>query len=123
MVPDGEPAVNQWFAYRNAFVVSEVPDPAMPQLYELYPNAPNPFNPVTLIRYDVPAGGGNVSCRIYDISGRLIQTLVDGPQTSGQKTVAWNGKDNRGQNMASGVYFYRLRAPGFEKTLRMALVR
>jgi flagellar hook assembly protein FlgD len=64
-----------------------------------------------------------VSLRIYDVTGRLIRTLVDGPQTPGDKKVVWDARDDRGHEVASGVYFYRLRAPGFEKTRKMVLVR
>lgn len=64
-----------------------------------------------------------VTLRIYDVSGRLVRTLVEGPQEAGQKTVTWNGRDDRGRNVASGVYFYRLQAPGYRKTLKMILVQ
>ena len=107
----------------TAGTVTAVTEPMIPQTYGLYPNVPNPFNPATLIRYDVRAGGGVVTLRIYDVSGTLIRTLLDGPQTAGQKTVTWNGRDNRGRRATSGVYFYRLQAPGYEKTLKMVLVQ
>jgi flagellar hook assembly protein FlgD len=84
---------------------------------------PNPFNPSTTIRYDVPAGGGVVSLRIYDVSGRLVRKLVDGRQTAGQKQVIWSGTDDRGRSVTSGVYFYRLEAPGYKKTLKMILIQ
>jgi flagellar hook assembly protein FlgD len=84
---------------------------------------PNPFNPRTAIHFDVPAGGGVVTIRIYDVTGRLVRTLVDGPQTAGQKTATWDGKDNRGGSVTSGVYFYRLQAPDYSKTLKMVLLR
>ncbi len=64
-----------------------------------------------------------MTLRIYDVSGTLVRTLLDGPQTAGQKSVTWNGKDSRGRSVASGVYFYRLQAPGYEKTLKMILVQ
>ena len=107
----------------SAGTVTAATDPAIPQTYRLYPNVPNPFNPTTSIRYDVPAGGGMVTFRIYDVSGKLIQTVLDGPQTAGQQTVTWNGRDSQGRSVASGVYFYRLQAPGYEKTLKMVLVQ
>ncbi len=91
--------------------------------FSLYQNMPNPFNPSTSIRYDVPAGVGAVSLRIYDVSGRLVRTLVDGPQAMGQKTAVWNGEDDRGRSVVSGVYFYRLEAPGYKKTLKMILIQ
>ena len=64
-----------------------------------------------------------MTLRIYDVGGKLVRTLVDGPQTAGQKSVTWNGSDNRGHSVASGIYFYRLQAPGYEKTLKMVLVQ
>lgn len=91
--------------------------------YALYPNMPNPFNPSTTIRYDVPVGGGVVTLRVYDVSGRLVRTLIDGRQAAGRKQVIWNGLDDQGRNVVSGVYFYRLQAPGYRKTLKMVLIR
>ena len=93
------------------------------QGYRLYQNVPNPFNPTTVIRYDVPAGDGKVTLRIYDVSGRLVRTLVNDVQTTGRKSVIWDARDNRGQSVASGVYFYRMTAPGFEKTRKMVLLQ
>ncbi len=107
----------------SAGTVTAATGPVVPQTWGLHPNVPNPFNPTTTIRYDVPAGGGEVTLRIYDVSGKLIRTLVDEPQTAGEKTVTWNGRDTQGRGVASGVYFYRLQAPGYEKTLKMTLIQ
>jgi hypothetical protein len=107
----------------SAGTVTAVTIPVIPKTFELYPNVPNPFNPTTSIRYDVPPSGGAVTLHIYDVSGRLVRTLVDGPQTAGQKIAVWNGRDNRGRGVASGIYFYRLQGPGYEKTLKMVLVQ
>jgi hypothetical protein len=98
-------------------------DPAVPKNFALYQNVPNPFNPTTMIRYDVPAGGGNVTLNVYDVAGKLVRTLVDGAQAAGVKTVIWNGSTNRGSRAATGVYFYRLTAPGFEQTRKMVLIQ
>ncbi len=95
----------------------------IPERYTLYQNIPNPFNPITTIRFDVPPGGGNVTLRIYDVGGRLVRTLVNGYQSAGRKSVIWDGKDNRAESVASGVYFYRMTSPGFEKTRKMVLLR
>jgi hypothetical protein len=97
--------------------------PVTPEGFDLHQNVPNPFNPATAIRYDVPAGGGHVSLRVYDVAGRLVCTLVDGDQTPGVKNVLWNGSDSRGTGVASGVYFYRLTAPGYEQTRKMLLMK
>jgi hypothetical protein len=107
----------------SAGTVTAVTGPVIPQAYGLYPNVPNPFNPSTTIRYDMPADGGAVTLRIYDVSGRLVRTLVDGPQAAGQKQVTWNGKDDLGRSVVSGVYFYRLEAPRYKKTLKMILIQ
>jgi hypothetical protein len=103
--------------------VTGLDGPVIPARFALYQNAPNPFNPETLIRYDVPAGGGPVSLRIYDVGGRLVRVLIDGTQAPGAKRILWNGRNDRGEAVATGVYFYRLNAPEFEQTRKMLLLR
>jgi hypothetical protein len=93
----------------------------LPRSFALYQNVPNPFNPSTEIKYDVPSQG-RVTLEIYDVSGRLVRKLVDDVQSPGPKVVTWSGADDRGQRVATGVYFYRLTAPGFQRTLKMTLV-
>jgi hypothetical protein len=97
--------------------------PAQPTVFALYQNVPNPFNPTTVIRYDVPADGGLVTLRIYDVGGRLVRELVDGTQPPGRRQAVWDGRDERGARAASGVYFCRLTAPGFEATRKMTLLQ
>jgi hypothetical protein len=97
--------------------------PATPDVFALYQSAPNPFNPTTVIRYDVPARGGKVTLRIYDVEGRLVSTLVNEYQSPGHKTATWHGRNNDGYGVASGVYFYRMTAPGFEMTRKMVLLK
>ena len=75
--------------------------------FTLYQNYPNPFNQQTVIEYDLPQAAF-ISLQIYDLQGRLIQTLVDGRQQSGRHAVRWDGLNERGQAVASGIYFYRL---------------
>jgi C1A family cysteine protease/putative hemolysin len=96
---------------------------SVPSTRVLHANAPNPFNPVTTIRYELPAPEV-VSLAIYDISGRLVRRLVDAERRSeGPHTASWDGRDEAGQRVAAGVYFYRLE--GEEKTLtrKMILVK
>jgi hypothetical protein len=83
-------------------------DPGLPRVTRLLPNTPNPFNPMTRIRFDL-ARPGPVTLRIYDARGRLIDTLVRGPQDAGRHVVVWNGRDARHVSQASGVYFYSIR--------------
>ena len=95
----------------------------VPQRFALYQNVPNPFNPTTLIRYDVPAGGGLVSLRIFDVSGGLVRTLVDKPESAGRKRIQWDGKNDAGTRVSTGLYFYRLTAPGTQATRKMLLLK
>jgi hypothetical protein len=88
-------------------------------------NHPNPFNPVTEIAYAIPAGSGasRVVMSVYDVMGREVVTLVDADQTPGTYTVAWDGRDQRGSEVASGVYFYRVSWNGESETRRMVLLK
>jgi hypothetical protein len=89
----------------------------------LFQNIPNPFNPTTSIRYLVPDGGGDVVIRVFDVKGQLVRTLRRGFESAGEKTVLWDGLDHRARPVASGLYFYRLDAPGFAETRKMLLLR
>ena len=89
----------------------------------LHANVPNPFNPVTTIAYDVPAGGADVTITVFDVRGALVRTLVSAHRSAGQYTVQWNGDDSRGERAVSGVYFYRMTAGSFVETRKMVLVK
>jgi hypothetical protein len=91
--------------------------------WRLLPNVPNPFNPETVIRYEVPDAGGRVTLRVYDVEGRLVGTLADRYERGGIRQVTWDGRDNDGRPVASGLYFYRLEAPGFSQTRKMLLLK
>jgi hypothetical protein len=91
--------------------------------HRLYQNEPNPFNPSTTIRFDVAPGGAHVTLRIFDVTGRLVRTLVDGPAAPGNNSARWDGRDERGSEAATGVYLYRLEGPGFAQARKMVLVR
>jgi gingipain R len=99
---------------------TDVPESAH---FALGQNAPNPFNPTTTIRYAVPPGASTVSLRVYDVTGRLVTTLVDGPVEPGEHTAVWDGTDAAGASVASGVYLYRYEAVGREATGRMVLLQ
>jgi hypothetical protein len=86
-------------------------------------NIPNPFNPTTTIKYEVKESG-LVSLRIYNVAGQLVKTLVDGHRNSGQLYEAsWNGLNNSGQSVSSGVYFYKLVSTNFTQTKKMVLLK
>ena len=91
--------------------------------FALRQNAPNPFNPATEISFVVPDGGSNVTLRVYDLTGRLVRTLVDGYQPSGTQTVSWFGRNDQGLPVASGTYFYQLTAPSFSEKRKMVLLK
>jgi len=102
---------------------TSIGDESIPREFALAANVPNPFNPVTTIRYDVPAGGANVNIAILDVTGRIVHTLVNERREAGRFDVQWNGVSARGEHVASGVYFYRMRAGGFVQTRKMVLLK
>jgi hypothetical protein len=96
----------------------------IPRAYDLYQNYPNPFNPSTVIRFDVPGHGKQpVRLRIYDLRGRRVRTLLQGNVTPGRRSVHWDGRDNRGEPVPSGLYIYRFDSGDFKSARRMLLVR
>ncbi len=94
-----------------------------PVAFALRPAAPNPFNPRTTIRFDVPAQGAPIELRIYDAAGRLSRTLLDQRLPGGRHAAVWDGRDDAGRPAPSGIYFVRLKAPGFLRTTKIALVK
>lgn len=106
---------------------SEVRSPAVPvtvdlAMMDLAQNQPNPFNAATEVRFSLDRPG-DVRLRIYDLSGRLVRTLLDGERPAGSHAVMWHGRDDAGRNAPSGTYVYRLEhARGFESK-RMTLLK
>ena len=85
-------------------------------------NYPNPFNPETVISFELPATS-EVILEIYDISGRKVRTLIDGQRATGYGQRVWDGRNDAGEQVASGLYLYRLSSPEFSAARRMLLVR
>jgi hypothetical protein len=98
-------------------IVSATAGAAVPETYALHQNYPNPFNPTTEITYAIPRGE-HVALKIYNIKGAEVATLFDGDQSPGSHTMSWNADD-----LGSGVYFCRLQAGEFGKTIKMILLR
>jgi hypothetical protein len=96
--------------------------PELPTVFRLAENVPNPFNPVTSIRFDVPRESA-VTIRIYDVAGRLVRTLVDGMINPGRHSEAWDGRDDHGEDVGSGVYFCTMEAPEFHGSRKMLLLK
>ncbi len=96
--------------------------PAVPLEFGLEQNYPNPFNPSTTIKYQL-ARQSDVSLKIYSVTGELVKTLVGGVEQPGYYTVKWNGENNNGKEISSGVYFYQLEAGSFESMEKMLLLK
>jgi hypothetical protein len=94
----------------------------LPAAFALHQNYPNPFNPVSTLRYDLPQRA-EVVLTIYDILGRDVRTLVRGVEELGYRSVTWDGTDDRGRPVSSGVYLYRIQTAGFSETRKMVLLR
>ncbi len=94
----------------------------LPIDYALMQNYPNPFNPVTDIRFNI-AKSGKASLVIYDLLGRKVRTLVNGYVSYGKHGVQWDGTDDYGYPVSSGVYFYRLETKDFSQTMKMVLMK
>jgi len=102
-----------------------------PSSFCLHQNHPNPFNPVTTIRYDLPEQS-QVSLMIYDILGREIRTLINTTQNAGYKSVLWDGTDEFGRSVGTGIYLYQIKAQqpsrvgqagDFSQTKKMLLLK
>jgi hypothetical protein len=94
----------------------------VPKAFALDQNYPNPFNPTTEIHFSLPSAS-NVKLAVYDVMGRLVRTLVDQHMDAGAHRAMWNGRDNNGQTLSSGVYFYHIQADGFASTKKMVLMK
>jgi hypothetical protein len=108
-------------------VPSAKPAQPIPKAFRLLQNYPNPFNPETWIPFDL-AADANVIIRIYDMNGQLVRQFDLINQKAGsyldKKTAAyWNGKDQLGQSVSSGIYFYTLKAGDFVATRRMVILK
>ena len=113
------------------FIPTEVKEEnvSLPENYSLDANYPNPFNPATTIPFQV--GGSqfmvhspvHTSLKIYNILGRLVRTLVDEEKAPGSYKIIWDGKDNSGKEVGSGIYFYQLRTEEYTATKKMVLLR
>jgi hypothetical protein len=103
-------------------------DPNLPTVFALYQNMPNPFNPMTTIRYDIPVTKGRMVnypavLQIFDIRGRLVRSLVNTVRRPGRYAVQWDGRADNGQAIASGMFIYKLQAGNFISKKKMVLIK
>jgi hypothetical protein len=104
----------------------------LPRAYDLSQNFPNPFNPETTIRFEIPGGedttreqSGTRATRliVFDMRGRRVKILVDRDLSPGRYDIAWDGKNAEGATVPSGIYFYRIEAGPFTSTRKMLMVK
>jgi len=109
-------------------MVIENANPELPEVFSLSQNYPNPFNPSTTIKFQLPEKNGTSAVRtvlrIYDILGRLVRTLVDEDLAPGFYTKSWDGLNETGVRISTGVYFYSITAASdFRRTKKMLLLK
>jgi len=95
---------------------------AIPTVFALEQNYPNPFNPSTTIRYQIP-NDASVNLVIYNVQGQKIRTLVGKEQKSGYYSVVWDGRNDAGQTVSTGLYLYRVQAGSFVATQKMLMLK
>ncbi len=104
----------------------EVVSPMIPKMFALSQNFPNPFNPSTTIRFSLPENA-SITLKVYDVSGREVNTLAEGSWDAGTFDALWSGRNSAGEDVASGIYFYRLAARSagreFHASGKMVLIR
>jgi hypothetical protein len=106
----------------NEIVGIESQKPPWKDRFVLYQNYPNPFNPATTIRYNLPKTS-HVTLKIYDLLGQEIRTLINSKQLSGEHSVTWNGVDNLGREVSSGIYIHQIQAGKHVESRKMVLLR
>jgi hypothetical protein len=101
------------------------PGASLPKAFSLAQNHPNPFNPSTTINYQIPDEVGSVQFRlnVYNIRGKLVRTLDQGLKGAGTYSVFWDGTDDHGRKVSSGVYFYRFSSSAFNATRKMIMLK
>ncbi len=108
--------------YKGVLEVHDVNAPSKPEVFSLAQNYPNPFNPKTVIRFALPKDSW-VKLEVYNILGQKVKTLVDEKLAAGVKEVQWDGKDGKGLEVASGIYFYRIKADSFSDVKKMVMLK
>ena len=112
---------NRFQVLINSTTVS-VDEELLPIQYALHPAYPNPFNPITSLRYDLPEQA-KVTLTIYDLMGREITQLVNTTQEAGYRSVKWNATDMHGKPVSAGIYLYQIRTADFVQTRKMVLLK
>jgi hypothetical protein len=120
--PDGQTALVAAGAYLANGATATPPTVPLPPGFLLAQNAPNPFNPITAIRFETPAAS-RVRIDVVDVRGRLVRTLVDEALPAGYHATRWDGTDDAGGPVASGLYLYRMTAGAFTQQKKLLLLK
>ena len=107
---------------RTDEITNVAQDAALDLNLRLHPNVPNPFSPSTSIAYELTSHA-YVTLNVYSVTGELVRTLADGIEDPGANRVVWDGRNDKGEQVDSGIYFFRLNAGGFEQVHKMVLLR
>ncbi len=105
------------FSRTNSSEVKEIPG-----VFALHQNFPNPFNPSTEIRFNLPEAG-NVNLAIYNLMGQKIRTLSSVNMTPGYHAIIWDGTNDMGSQVATGMYFYSIQSNNFQATKKMLFLK
>ena len=95
----------------------------IPEVTELRENYPNPFNPTTMISFSIPQTSQFVKLAIYNLKGQKVTTLVGEVISAGRRSVAWDGKDENGNRVSQGIYFYKMDTSNYSQTKKMILMK
>jgi len=106
----------------DATTVKVADEMNLPQQFTLEQNYPNPFNPTTTIRYSIPEAA-HVSIKVYNILGERIATLLKKQQSAGRYSVVWNGQNEQGRKVSTGIYFYRIEANNYSAMKKMVIAK
>ena len=125
-----KPRCFEEFQYVSQYLTRNLLDKTIPtsapsevKTFALYQNYPNPCTHNTTISYAIPKSG-NVSLKVYNIKGQLVKTIVDAHKEEGYYTATWDGKDENGKPVSSGIYFYKLETDNSQSQIRkMLLIR
>jgi len=105
-----------------SIAVQAVEEPSGPDEFALHPAYPNPFNPVTNIKFDIPKDS-QVTVTIFNEMGNLIRVLTNDAYKAGQHSLQWDSKNNHGQRVCASVYLYHIATDNYQKTMKMVLLK
>ncbi|MBT7549442.1 MAG: T9SS type A sorting domain-containing protein, partial [Gemmatimonadetes bacterium] len=103
--------------------VAETGNGSVPSDWSLRQNYPNPFNSSTVLPFQAPISTADAALHIYNLQGQKVRTLVEGPVIAGYREISWDGQDQNGRIVASGVYLYRLKTGSIDLTRKLLFLR